>query len=158
MSTKKSAVAKHGFSLRPYRNMTKKDFVLFVDKLDEAFGEGWKFDLEPITEGGIIITEWPGKTEDMYKSMRFSHHCMNEDLRNDWPIVRLADYREEWLQSDDIIFKQDPLDSQPRTLNGCIGTNLKAFFGAPAWTKDELRKVEKVFDKFNVRVRGKPYK
>lgn len=158
MSAKKSDIAKHGFYLRPLKDMTKKDFIIFIDELNETFGEGWKFDLEPITEGGIVVTEWPGKTKDMYKSMRFSRHSMNKDLRNDWPIVRHTGYREEWMKSDSVIFKQDPRDSQPRTLDECIGTNLKAFFGAPAWTKDELRKVEKVFDKFNVCVRGKPYR
>jgi hypothetical protein len=147
-----TAKSSDGFLMRPTRNVTRRDIILICDRLGEMFGTGWKFEPEQISEGGITITRWPGKTDEMYKSMRFKTTYPSEILRNDWPSIRLPDYREEWLQSDDIIFKQDPTLPKKRSLEEWLCTFLKTREGAPLWTLKELKMMEFIFEEFGISV------
>lgn len=147
MANTESPTSGPGFLLRPTRNITQREIILITDRLGEVFGPGWKFEPEAITEGGIIITQWPGKTSEMYKTLRFSLVFNSEPLRNKWPIVKPV-YREEWLQGTALIFKADPTYPHRRFLSEWIGTRLKAFWDAPKWTRTDLMKFEVVFSEF----------
>lgn len=151
MASKKSK-SSDGFLMRPTRNVTRRDIILICDRLGEMFGAGWKFEPEPICEGGITITQWPGKTGEMYKTMRFLKSYGSEILRNGWPWVDWPEYREEWLQSDEIIFKQDPALPKKRLLHEWLRTFLKTREYAPHWTLKELKMMEFVFDEFGISV------
>lgn len=139
-----------GARLRPTRDLTQRDLILMTDRLSEVFGSGWKFEPEAITEGGIIISQWPFKTPAMYKTFRFSAYS-DSVLWKEWPWVQI-DYRTEWLASNTVIFNRDPIYPKPRVYRQWIGTCLKAFDGAPAWTREELIKVENVFLEFGLLV------
>lgn len=81
-------------------------------------GEGYRLEPEPISEGGVQFTAWPGKVGDKpYKSVRF---C---GLRN-WPLLT-SDF------CDDTTIH---LESS----QGSLGFFLKAFYDAPPFTVREL--------------------
>lgn len=139
-----------GFDFKPLRTITKADFIRIVNRLNGVFGDGWVFEPEAISEGGIVIKNWPGKTREMYKSMRFFYRDPKTGQFS-WPTVTL-EYYQEWEQSDDIVWS--PLSLRPRK-DWCV-TRLKAFRFAPPWTVQELRKIETVLNDFGIVTRKIP--
>jgi hypothetical protein len=140
MDRKDMATYHSGFEYKVTTPITKQVFVGLIDELTEAFGAGWKFVTEPITEGGIEITNWPGKLPKHYKTLRL--------LRRDWPTIT-PNWREEWCSSSDVL-----LDVTP-TKDSWNGTFLKAFHGAPAWSQKEIDMFIQVFESHGMIIRKK---
>jgi hypothetical protein len=112
-----------GFNFKPLTSVTKSDLIHITDRLGDVFGKGWKFEPEAITEGGIIVKEWPGKTPSMYKSMRFR---LGGIRKWSWPPV-LDEHRMEWEHSNEIVWPA--LSNRPR--KDWCRTYIKAFDYAP---------------------------
>lgn len=116
-----------------------KDMVASICKeLSRLFGEGYIFEQEAITEGGILMKAWPGKAEHHYKTMRWYGF--------EWPWVIQG---ERWEGREDIIEKD-----RWRWGNR-ISTFLKAFHGAPCWSIDEIMKIRDVLSEFGFKLRSR---
>lgn len=144
----------NGFYYRARSILTRGEFVELLDELNKEFGDGWSFEPEPIHEGGIEVVNWPGKEGKQYKAMRL---CKTRGMNYDqmpWPWIKDT-WRERWtiVDKNDILFIGDVKAKRP--LREWNSTVLKAFYGAPAWTSEELGKIEKVFAKFNIEVNYK---
>jgi hypothetical protein len=105
------------------RPFTTKDIVSVCALVSERLG--WVCEPEPISEGGIIISGWSGKTDEMYKSIRLFFN--NEEER--WPYIYAHTFQ-EWKDNEPIILRKKGLR---------IDTIVKSFHGAPFWTEMELR-------------------
>lgn len=125
MTPDRIATYEHFKTLYTSRDITKNDIVnicrhLEVEYLMNNLGNQ-EFEPEPITEGGIRFKSYdgngPGKYS-CYKSIRF---LMNKS----WPVVD----RENPWQSGDV---EIAVPGHTR-----IDLFLKAFDGAPKWTKEE---------------------
>ena len=141
-----------GFNFKPITSVTKSDLIHLTVCLGEVFGEGWKFEPEAITEGGIVVEDWPGKTPLMYKSMRF-HYGVSARSKWRWPSVP-DEHRLEWEHSNEVVWHA--LSKHPR--KDWCNTWIKAFHYAPPWTVGELRKVAGVLAEFGIATRKMPSK
>lgn len=124
------------------RSLTNKDLLHVCSILDSSFNskywaesassiapdQSYHFEPEIATEGGILMTRWPGKTGNQYKTMRiyFSQYPSLPHIYKVDPIiihhVRQAD---------------DEGIAQARASRELV-TCLKAFGNAPAWTTSEI--------------------
>ena len=118
------------------KTLTTHDIVNLCNFLnsDIGFGPGFLFEPEPITEGGIKWKNWPGKTSDQYKTLRF--HIFNR--KGQWPFIP-SSILHQWSEEEDKVIFHD-LDLAKN------GTFLKALDGAPQWTLDELKIFERGFN------------
>lgn len=120
-----------GYVLRVKRDVTMADMWETCAMLATVFGDGYEFRPEPITEGGIMCTNWPGKetAPSAYKTMRLRNlngvHCLTK-----WPRFDPAQAEETWKNNTGPLYAKDSV----------VSTFLKAFEGAPKWTVDELEK------------------
>jgi hypothetical protein len=117
---------KFGFRMKPKRPIVARDVQMMCDMLGTMFGEGHKFGPEAITEGGIEWLKWPGKEEGKgYKTMRigFASH-------GTWPHISGNRFQDE-----DVVL-WDP----ERAPCAQICTVMKSFEGAPAWTREEMKR------------------
>lgn len=135
---------KLGPNLKLTRAVSESDFIRACEAITvECQRQGlWKTDWllqpEPISEGGMVLQGVPG-----YKSIRIRH---NGFFR--WPWIN-NDVIERWRVSNKIIYP-----AVVQITNKCgkeekikYHTFLKAFRGAPVWTKQELRVINEVFEK-----------
>lgn len=115
------------------QNVTKQTFIKIIDEINAAFGEGYEFDLEPITEGGIIWRQWPGKLPGHFKTFRL---CIRDwpDIAPSWKII--------WQNNTEVVLKSGEIHF----------TTLKAFYGAPAWTMEEVEKFRSVLAKHGLEI------
>ena len=142
--------------------ITTHTIIELIGLLRLEFGPNYDFEPESITEGGIIMTNWPGKIEGRYpderqppyKSLRF--HL--EDYGS-WPCVTLHDWSEkepEIIWSQHMKIRDCEHRHKFREVCMCVGpafrlkrgqfkwgsmkgtTFLKAFYGAPAWSRGEI--------------------
>ena len=141
-----------GFEFKPTSEITKADFIRIVNRIGDVFGDGWVFEPEPISEGGIVIKNWPGRTTEMYKSMRF--HYSIEGQHWSWPTIFLEDPCEEWRGSIDVVWPA----LSPRVRKDWCTTFLKAFNFAPAWTVAEITTIAGVLAEFGIMIRRIPRK
>jgi len=101
------------------RELTQSDVIIVIDALHELFGQGWRFELESITEGGIQVVEWPDReSTDAFKTLRLGS--------SQWPWITCVD---GWRGGTEIVFTGQ-----------VMRTYLKAFYEAPCWTVGELEK------------------
>ena len=112
--------------------ITTATIVRLTDLLHAEFGPGYAFEPEPITEGGLLMTAWPGRRSGGYKSCRFF-----VDLPHGrWPFIR-EDTLQQW--------RDDPPKVIWRLIEGKKKIEcdlfLKAFYGAPCWTQEEVNKL-----------------
>ena len=122
-----------GFNYKISQNITKNDIMILCDNLSKEFGEGYDFEPEGITEGGIKMTNWPNKQEEMYKSLRL---CYNRN----WPYIKDI---KNWKENNDIVFIKN---------NEKYNTFLKAFDNSPKWTRKELKNFQKCFENIGLYV------
>lgn len=120
--------------------ITTKTIVDLVHGLRERFGEGYEFNLEPITEGGIEMIHWPDKQEHevgMLKTFRFHIHYGGE-----WPQIT-RDHLRQWEKYgyETVIWKAPSLK---KPLKGNL--YFKAFHGAPPWTLEEIGFIVSAFE------------
>lgn len=127
----------HGFDLKSQKDITTNDFARLCYSLNKKFGVGYEFRPEPISEGGIIMKNFPNKKDKMYKTMRI---YINRNHSDDYPIIE-DDTLEKWEKEEGV-----KLISSNRR----IGTFLKAFHGAPSWTLDELRLFKECFEEIGL--------
>lgn len=129
---------------RPY---TTRDIAQLCDAIGAKTDNTIKVRPEPITEGGLEFVDWPGKTERMFKTMRF---CV---LKGDygWPRITEDTY-EKWKNPaipEEVLFtpgeERTPTSSVLRAprhkkRKACIEITfvLKAFHGAPCFTPSEI--------------------
>jgi len=116
-----------GPNIRVSRNITTKTMVNLIDALCERFGPGYSFALEPISEGGIQMTS----VEHGFKTFRFNLNNYGE-----WPSINGATTLQSWRDNEHATVIWNARDAVMRG-----GLFLKAFHGAPCWTRDELNKV-----------------
>lgn len=137
-----------GFEFKPLKLVTKADFYRLCMRLQEMFGKGWEFEPDTALEGGIKVTNWPGKIGEMKRTMRFWYS--NPDMR-DWRWSAPREFQ-EWENSSDIIWY--PLSPRPR--KDWCETILKSFYPAPQWSHAEVHIFAKVLDEFGVVTRKMP--
>jgi hypothetical protein len=121
-----------------FRTITGRQLVAICEDLEAAF-PGVTVRPEPITEGGLLYVNWPGKTEEMYKSIRLGSTCYPRiNPENDQTFNELRSER-----GDEVVLRWD--------WNG-FGKSLflKAFKGAPCFTRDELTVIRDVFERNGV--------
>jgi hypothetical protein len=131
-------------------DITTKTIVQLADGLHKQFPD-CKFEPELICEGGLVMTTWKHKPEgeNQYKTMRF-HFSNGAQGRWCW-LEPGVDYISKWRQDPaQVIFS--PLNSARMRSKVEGSLFLKAFYGAPCWNIDELRRVKQVFEDvgFNV--------
>lgn len=134
----------HGllFISKTKRQITKHDIYLLCLKLQEKLGAGYKIMPEAITEGGIEFVDYPNKKKDEYKSMRMRSSC-NGVGRRGWTQIPMDFKLEDWKNNNDSLYT---LFEGEKKLQ--ISTFLKAFHGAPVWTKEELLHIADIFQEF----------
>lgn len=121
--------------------VTTHHIISLLDALHLQFGAGYAFRAEPITEGGIEMIAWPGRLgEEGYKSLRFRF----DNQQGDWPWID-ADTEARWRATPaEVIWKPDYQRSYRRRQanQGSVGGKvlLKAFHGAPCWTREECER------------------
>ena len=134
--------------LRFKRLLDESMYVMIANELSAAFtlefgpkfgDNDYRFEPEPITEGGFVMTHFPGKTGEMYKSLR--HHLRNPKTMRQitWPYV-----------PDNVMDAWELSDREITSAGAMADTTLKAFYGAPLWTIAELRLIQKVFARFGI--------
>jgi len=119
------ATYKNGPNLYAH-SITMDMIFMVINKLHLLFGEGYEFVLESIYEGGIEWVKWPGKQPGQYKTFRFTES-------NYWPAIpNIIDT--EWFAevSKQVVWTRGKFPQNK------MRTCLKAFDGAPAWTKREI--------------------
>ena len=128
-----------GYEIKSIRDVTTKDICKLCENLQKSFNEyyntdQYKFEPEPITEGGIIFKNFPNKTIGMYKTIRIRLGSSNNP-NNEWPRIE-----------NNTLIKWNN-ESEKKIINNKseIHTFLKAFYDAPAWTIDELKIFETCF-------------
>jgi hypothetical protein len=122
--------------------VTKGDIVQLCDTLEKIFGVGYTFRPEPITEGGIEMTNWPGRisNSEHYKAFRFRIGGSSE-RHGKWPHIDEKSYQ-NWKQSNvetDVVFKNFTRKYER------ISLLYKAFYGAPVWTHEQEQKLAHAF-------------
>lgn len=120
---------------RKTRALCPRDVLALIAALnDEFMADGLRFGLDAAFEGGVKVVDWPGKTVSMYKCLRFGF------FGGSFPQLKIT-------EGDGISavgeFPTDTLDTPLIPPNGLteISTFLKAFYGAPVWTRDEVTRV-----------------
>jgi hypothetical protein len=142
------------------KSLTKNDYVLLCKELNTKFNDYFKckndeyqFEPEAITEGGICFVNFPGKTSKMYKSMR---HSLYEREYN--PLVTFRN-NFKWPIIDPNVMDIWDEDYSELIGKGYYGfTFLKAFYGAPVWTLDEINLFQQVMKKYGVKLTHLPRK
>ncbi len=126
---------KSGFRIKTAADITSTMMVSVIDHLHVAFGPGYSFVPEDITEGGIMFADWPGRKDGEYKTLRIQLY--QSDVS--WPWISSTTL-DEWRTGPDVtLYAKGP----DKFLAG--GTFLKAFHGAPCWTIAELRRFRDAF-------------
>jgi hypothetical protein len=90
----------------------------------------YEFKPEPISEGGIVFSNFPGYGDGKYKSMR----------------IFISQYGEYGIIGDDVMDKWKNNNKILCDKGETIDTFLKSFDGAPLWTIEELTIFEKCFN------------
>lgn len=106
--------------------ITTKHIVTFIDELSRSFGGGYVFRPEPISEGGVEMINWPGKIAGAYKTVRFHFQA-----HGGWPQIDGDGVLEKWRREQAVVIWHN---------SGAFRGSLfiKAFDGAPCWTKAEI--------------------
>lgn len=121
---------KHGPNLYFTENISSHDIIKIINKLHILYGQGYLFEPEPIREGGIIFKQWPGKVDNQYKSFR-----LHFNQYGDWP--RITDNTlKTWTDKESFVIWRG--NGETQKYRG--GSYIKAFRGAPKWTKDDKYK------------------
>jgi len=115
--------------------VSKGEFVLMCKALDKAFGNGNEFRPEPIGNGFIIWSKWPGKEHDGYKCIRLFPQGGGRAFPYNWPWIKES-VMDEWDNNDETLLPA-----------GKYHTFLKSFHSAPKWLRSELSKIKTCLEK-----------
>lgn len=144
----------NGAGLFIYKDLTTHDIAKVCKDISKTLGKGYCIIPEPISEGGLLWLNYPGKKAGEYKSMRLG--CCNG---SNWPII--TDWTETgadtWLnQPAEILSSVDVKylfgkKVQPKKLS----IFFKAFYGAPVFTVHEISTIQDAFDNVNIPIKIK---
>jgi len=162
---------RHGDGLEVKDTITKDDVAgaceEIMQKYESTFGGRWVIEPEPITEGGFVFTEFPGKRGDMYKTYRLR---LPYTARPRWPRVSAApgERTQAWKGkrgADDVLFtptnelRRDAMGRWRRVgprREAALGDSfLKAFYGAPRWTRQEQDIFAEALENIGFVIRGR---
>lgn len=135
-----------GFSFRHSGVVTTHTIAAACQHLEEAFGEGYEFRPEPVLEGGIEMTKWPGKGPNQLKTARFLV------ARNAWPWIDDQDAAlYKWLGGRPAAIWR-PVTYDPWAGgddSGLVTGSViyRAWGGAPEWTVRQASKLASGFKK-----------
>jgi hypothetical protein len=132
----------HGFKLAVPCYLSKADIINICKDLGRMFGPGNEFRPEPIGNGFLIWTEWPGKDEEGYKCMRL--FATDGGRHYSWP----------WIDPD--VMEKWEGDHEQVVPKGKYRTFLKAFRTAPKWTRKELATVKECLERYGTQPGGIP--
>jgi len=148
-------MSKYTYCTGPSFSVTKEIYRStlgqIIKDLEESFGSGYGFDLDRVCEGGIKLTTWPGKDPEdksSYKTIRFTDRW---DRVAKWPSIEEEVTLRDWKigLSEGLIFSQlqseSPWSAKKKPKKFVLQTFLKAFYGAPCWTMEELNILSSVF-------------
>lgn len=123
-----------GLTFKTATVVCKRDIITLCNLLNEekAFSDLCTFKPEGVMEGGILYN-FKANNVRWYKTIRFTHFPKTVK----W--YSIADL-ESWSVSEDIIMEK----------NVKVKTLLKSFTGAPLFTIDELKIIEKCFAQINM--------
>lgn len=154
------------------QSVSKKRLSKIANELDAAFGDGYVFEPEKITEGGFVMTKYPDKLSSGYKSIRLDWMTNYSRLYEKIPCYPYVpvNWQDLWREDAEIIYPSfdDSLlawRNRQQHESECISdavqcsrplkhlfsptvhtTTLKSFCGAPVWTEQEIIKVFGVFE------------
>jgi hypothetical protein len=136
------------------------DYVRVLEALSEAFTERlgrhdethvYRFAAASAAkEGGFELVEFPGKSGRAYKCLR--HHCRQHDSPYS-PLQMPEGYDTETMLED---CRNSKAEMLPCNTVACV--TLKAFYGAPVWTLEELGIIKSVLREYGVLCGKMPYK
>lgn len=132
-----------GFQMTAARDVSRQEYIAICEEMSVALNTLHHIDTikvrpEPISGGGFVIIT-PDVPHAPYKTMR---HYFREIK---WPWVE-ADVMDSWRDDATVLIQA----------NSRSGTFLKAFDGAPKWTKAELLAIKAVLEAHALRVRKMP--
>jgi hypothetical protein len=123
------------------QDLSKNDYINLCKTLSleftKSFGGVYVFEPEPITEGGFILTHFPGKKDEMYKTLR--HHLRDGIDYIEWPYIP-NNVMNIWKDDQKILIQKS---TTARTI-------LKALYGAPTWKIEEIKLFCEVLQKFKI--------
>ncbi len=132
-----------GTNLHPNKDITKQTYLKICDHLSQEFNlkyntTEFKFMPEAIHEGGIIMSNFPHKTSNMYKSFR--HHFLKQ-----WTVVP-TNVEEVWKNDNTIIIQKDDIAWT------CFKTYSydDNYEKTPDWTDDDIELFEQCFESFDI--------
>ena len=142
-----------GYTLLSKKDITKNDIIELCELLTSEYNNGYTFEPESITEGGIVFKLPEFVRDDKYKSVRLnfkncryggreSYFC--DFYRGEWPFVN-KNTMIEWKNDNYVLLKEKYK----------IDIFLKSFDGAHPFTIDELKIWEYCFKKIGLEVKGK---
>ncbi len=141
-----------GFCIRPAADVSTHDFMQLCVDITNKFNTEYKtneylFVPEAKEEGGILMKNFPGKVNGMYKSMRiYFDNYPRFTQPNGWNQKKIIFHGGRWVD---------------RARNGGAGsmdiasTYLRAFHNAPAWTIGELELIESIMQAYGITKHGK---
>jgi hypothetical protein len=133
-----------GPNLKTFRPVTTDTILGILQSLKELFGDEHDFEPDRVCEGGILWTRYPGNQGEPWKTLRF-HFYSNKGGGGGWPWIK-DDTLEKWRnEGAKDIWPLDPKQKGQKKACREGGTFLKALFGAPCWTTQELAKFKKAF-------------
>ena len=137
-----------GFELLITKPISTATLVRICEDINIAFQQihpEYTCEPERISEGGIIMTNFPGKKDNMYKSMRLRFE--------NYPFVP-PNVMEVWKNDTTVIHCPSMLKCGKENR---IQTFLKAFEYAPRWTDQELLIFKNVFAEYGMIQHGRKY-
>jgi hypothetical protein len=104
------------------------------------------FEPDQIYEGGIRMTLWPFSKPEEYKAIRFGAGL---NVENRWPTDVRINALQEWKDDPKKVFAVSP-EAKRSDYDGqipVVTTTLRALYGAPCWTEEEVELVSRSFNK-----------
>jgi hypothetical protein len=112
------------FNAKAVRTSTFEQIERACKAANARLGSEHRLEPEAIVEGGFVFVDWPGKQPGQYKTVRFSFER--------WPFVSDGTAAEGPTGTTMVLGPRD---------RDRISTHLKAFHGAPAFTRNEVTAV-----------------
>ena len=142
-----------GFTIKAFKNITKKEFIELCNNLAHTFNNYYKrteysFRPECITEGGIEFDNFHRPNKKTMR-MRFIDYENNRMFRGDFRLYGwiFDNIKKVWINDETILINK----------NEYIDTHLKSFGDAPKWIIQELEIFKDCFQKIGLKIINLPY-
>ena len=144
-----------GYKLKTTRDVTKREFILLCNMLGDKFNEHYNtteyvFAPEPVVEGGIIFSNFNTPDVAYKKTMRLFPETFSPNSYDKGSLYGFIypNVKETWIYDNSKLIEAGTT----------LGTCLKSFHNAPAWTKYELMIFKECFSDFGVVITKVPTK